>query len=132
MSSISACSLAVFPCKDTSKLKHQRRSLHGAQSSLLQYWLFILETRKRFCSAPVFFLLENTFIDLAPMRAVSKELGALPFRINADKCCLFSRDRLYWYNFPLLATDAEVIREGPDYVTIVLAKDPYRWDVLEP
>eukprot|EP00973_Karenia_brevis_P030121 4151231-Karenia_brevis.AAC.1 len=71
-------------------------------------------------------------MDLAPMRAISKELGVLPFRINADKCCLFSRDRLYWCNFPFLATDAETIREGPDYITIVLEEDPYRWDVLEP
>eukprot|EP00973_Karenia_brevis_P077880 10821094-Karenia_brevis.AAC.1 len=55
-------------------------------------------------------------MDLAPMRAISKELGVLPFRINADKCCLFSRDRLHWCNFPFLPTDADVVREGPDYL----------------
>jgi DNA (cytosine-5)-methyltransferase 3A len=85
------------PCQDLSVLKIDGEGLDGEKSKLFYEYI----KAKNICN-PKWFLLEN----VVPRKKewteiISREVGALPIKINSDLFVQQNRPRLYWTNIPI-------------------------------
>eukprot|EP00973_Karenia_brevis_P047349 6573632-Karenia_brevis.AAC.1 len=66
-------------------------------------------------------------MDSLPLQQISRELGVVPYNINAASTSAFSRDRLFWTNVALDPQDGESLQAEPDMVSFMLAEDDTRF-----
>eukprot|EP00973_Karenia_brevis_P052923 7356270-Karenia_brevis.AAC.1 len=70
-------------------------------------------------------------MDPWPLQQISRELGVIPYSINAASTSAFSRNRLFWTNVALDPQEGESLQAKPDMVSFDLAEDETRFGILE-
>eukprot|EP00973_Karenia_brevis_P085457 11858167-Karenia_brevis.AAC.1 len=70
-------------------------------------------------------------MDASPLQQISRQLGVIPYNINAAGTSAFSRDRLFWTNVALDPQEGESLQARPDMVSFTLAEDDTRFGILE-
>ena len=123
-----------FPCKGLSKVRgNSRENLKNKDSKLFFELTRVLRTVKQANHGHILtkVVVENVLMDKDPESVISEKLGCRATKIGATPVCGATRDRLFWFDFPIAAESGEVLIRGKHQNELRLQKDPQRlafWD----